>query len=74
MVSNRLTRLKGRLSSVIDWRVREAYADERKIVSDLAESTGRYSAAFTDQISELSRKVEELEARVRDLEGRSGAH
>lgn len=73
MVSNRLTRLKGRLSSVIDWRVREAYAGERKIVADLAESTSRYSTAFTDQIGELSRKVEELESRVRELEGRSAS-
>jgi ubiquinone biosynthesis protein UbiJ len=73
VVSNRLTRLKGRLSSVIDWRVREAYADERKIVADLAESTGRFSTAFADQINELSRTVELLEARVRELEGRSGS-
>lgn len=68
MASNRLTRLKGRLSSVIDWRVREAYHVEREIVSDLAQSMGRYSATFVDQISELSRRVEQLESRVRELE------
>lgn len=69
MVSNRLTRLKGRLSSVIDWRVREAYQDERRIVADIAESMSRYSASFTDQINELNRKVEQLESRLREIDG-----
>lgn len=72
MANNRLTRLKGRLSSIIDWRVREAYADERKIVGDLAASMGRFSSTFLDQMSELSSRVEALEARVRELETRSG--
>lgn len=68
MAFNPLRMLKHRLSAAIDWRVRQEFEKERAVLTGISETVTDISVSYADQISELTKMVEELDRRVRDLE------
>ena len=68
MANNPMRKLKHRLSAAIDWRVRQEFEKEREVLLGVSESVTDISVAYADQIAALSKMVEELDRRVKDLE------
>lgn len=68
MVRNSLSKIKGRLSSAIDWRVRQAFEDERELIMEISDSVTSLNLAYVDKISALEKLVENLDRRLTALE------
>lgn len=68
MASNPLSKLKGRLSSAIDWRVRQEFETERDVMMGITETVTTMNIAYADKISAMERLVEDLDRRVTELE------
>ena len=64
MVLNPLSKLKGRLSSAIDWRVRQEFETEREVMMSINEAVMELNVAYAEKISALERLVEDLDRRV----------
>ena len=69
MASNPLSKLKNRLSSAIDWRVRQEFETEREIILGMSESMTDVSVSYADQITALTKLMEDLDRRLKNLEG-----
>ena len=68
MASNPLSKLKGRLSSAIDWRVRQEFETERDVMMGITETVTTMNIAYADKISAMERLDEDLDRRVTELE------
>jgi hypothetical protein len=68
MARNPLSKLKGRLSSAIDWRVRQEFETERDVMMGITETMTTLNIAYADKISAMERLIEDLDRRVRKLE------
>jgi len=68
MASNPLTKLKHRLSAAIDWRVRQEFEKERQVLTGISESVTDISVSYADQIAAMSKMIEDLDRRVKQLE------
>lgn len=54
------SRISRRLSSMIDWRVRQAYEAERNIILETNRTMIELSAEMTDRVTSLERAILEL--------------
>ena len=72
MASNPLSKLKGRLSAAIDWRVRQAFETERDLMMNIDESVTELNIAYADKMAALEKLVEDLDRRVTELAKKSG--
>jgi hypothetical protein len=68
MARNPLSKIKGRLSSAIDWRVRQEFETERDVMMGISETVTTMNIAYADKISAMERLVEDLHRRVTELE------
>ena len=68
MASNPLSKLKGRLSAAIDWRVRQAFEAERDLMMEINDSLTTLNVAYTDKIAALEKLVEDLDRRLAAVE------
>jgi hypothetical protein len=68
MASNPLSKLKGRLSAAIDWRVRQAFEAERELMMEINDSLTTLNVAYTDKIAALEKLVEDLDRRLAAVE------
>ena len=68
MARKPLSKLKGRLSAAIDWRVRQEFETERDVIMGITETVTTMNIAYEDKISAVERLIEELDRRVRKLE------
>ena len=68
MASNPLSKLKGRLSAAIDWRVREEFEIERELMMEINDSVTTLNVAYTDKIAALEKLVENLDRRLTAME------
>ena len=67
MARNPLSKLKGRLSSAIDWRVRQEFETERDVMMGITETVTTMNIAYADKISAMERLIEDLDRRVTEL-------
>jgi len=68
MASNPLSKLKGRLSAAIDWRVRQAFEAERELMMEINDSLTTLNVAYTDKIAALEKLVDDLDRRLAAVE------
>jgi hypothetical protein len=68
MASNPLSKLKGRLSAAIDWRVRQAFEAERDLMMEINDSLTTLNVAYTDKIAALEKLVDDLDRRLAAVE------
>ena len=68
MASNPLSKLKGRLSAAIDWRVRSEFETERELMMEINDSLTSLNVAYSDKISALEKLVENLDRRLTAME------
>jgi len=68
MASNPLSKLKGRLSAAINWRVRQAFEAERDLMMEINDSLTTLNVAYTDKIAALEKLVEDLDRRLAAVE------
>jgi len=71
MASNPLSKLKGRLSAAIDWRVRQAFETERDLMMNIDESVTELNIAYADKMAALEKLVEDLDRRVTEMAKKS---
>jgi hypothetical protein len=57
-------RISSRLSRMIDWRVRQAFEDERSIILDTNKTVGEISSQLSDRISVLENSLMALQQQV----------
>ena len=67
MASNPLSKLKGRLSAAIDWRVRQAFEAERELTMGINEAVTELNIAYADKMAALEKLVEDLDRRVTEM-------
>lgn len=67
MARNPLSKLKIRLSSAIDWRVRQEFETERDVMMSINAAVTELNVAYADKIAVLERLVEDLDRRVTEL-------
>lgn len=67
MARNPLSKLKIRLSSAIDWRVRQEFETERDVMMSINAAVTELNVAYADKIAALERLVEDLDRRVTEL-------
>lgn len=60
--------LKRRLNAAINWRVREAFDAERKVIDALSGNLAHVSRELTEQLRVQSEVIEDLEKRISILE------
>ena len=72
MASNPLSKLKGRLSAAIDWRVRQAFENERDLMMNIDEAVTELNIAYADKMAAVEKLVEDLDRRVTELAKKSG--
>ena len=71
MASNPLSKLKGRLSAAIDWRVRQAFEAERELTMGINEAVTELNIAYADKMAALEKLVEDLDRRVTEMAKKS---
>lgn len=71
MATNPISKFKRRLSAAIDWRVKQEFEVERKVIMKISESVTDVSSITGDQIAAITRLVEDLDRRMKILEGKS---
>lgn len=71
MASNPLSKLKGRLSAAIDWRVRQAFEAERELTMGINEAVTELNIAYTDKMAAVEKLVEDLDRRVTEMAKKS---
>lgn len=67
MARNPLSKLKIRLSSAIDWRVRQEFETERDVMMSINAAVTELNVAYADKIAALERLVEDLDRRVTEI-------
>ena len=67
MASNPLSKLKGRLSAAIDWRVRQAFEAERELTMGINEAVTELNIAYADKMAAVEKLVEDLDRRVTEM-------
>lgn len=60
-------RLARRLSVMIDWRVRQAFEDERTIILDTNKTVGEISSVLADKVAVLEASLIDLRRQVEAL-------
>lgn len=60
-------RLAQRLSVMIDWRVRQAFEDERTIILDTNKTVGEISSVLSDKVAVLEASLIDLRRQVEAL-------
>jgi hypothetical protein len=68
MVGKALSKVKHKLSAAIDWRVRQEFERERDFYTGLSATVTDISVSYADQIMALSKIIEDLDSRVKELE------
>lgn len=71
MASNPLSKLKGRLSAAIDWRVRQAFEAERELTMSINEAVSDLNIAYADKMAAVEKLVEDLDRRVTEMAKKS---
>ena len=71
MASNPLSKLKGRLSGAIDWRVRQAFEAERELTMGINEAVTELNIAYADKMAAVEKLVEDLDRRVTEMAKKS---
>ena len=71
MASNPLSKLKGRLSAAIDWRVRQAFESERKLMMNIDEGVTELNIAYADKMAAVEKLIEDLDRRVTEMAKKS---
>ena len=71
MASNPLSKLKRRLSSAIDWRVRQAFETERELTMGISEAITELNTAYADKLAAVEKLVEDLDRRVTEMAKKS---
>ena len=71
MASNPLSKLKGRLSAAIDWRVRQAFEAERELTMGINEAVTELNIAYADKMAAIEKLVEDLDRRVTEMAKKS---
>ena len=71
MASNPLSKLKGRLSAAIDWRVRQAFEVERELTMGINEAVTELNIAYADKMAAIEKLVEDLDRRVTEMAKKS---
>lgn len=64
-------RLARRLSVMIDWRVRQAFEDERTIILDTNKTVGEISSVLSDKVAVLEASVLKLHQQIEALKRES---
>ena len=72
MANNPMSKLKSRLSSAIDWRVRQEFETERDVMMSINDALTELNIVYADKISALERLVENQDRRISELEKISG--
>ena len=67
MASNPLSKLKGRLSAAIDWRVRQAFETERDLMMNIDEAVTELNIVYADKMAAVEKLVEDLDRRVTEM-------
>lgn len=71
MASNPLSKLKGRLSAAIDWRVRQAFEAERELTMGINEAVTELNIAYAEKMAAVEKLVEDLDRRVTEMAKKS---
>lgn len=64
-------RLARRLSVMIDWRVRQAFEDERTIILDTNKTVAEISSVLSDKVAVLEASVLKLHQQIEALKRES---
>ena len=67
MANNPLSKLKGRLSAAIDWRVRQAFEAERELTMGINKAVTELNIAYADKMAAVEKLVEDLDRRVTEM-------
>lgn len=70
MALNPISKLKRWLSAAIDWRVRQEFEAEREVIMQISKSVTDVSSYTSDHIAAITHLVEDLDRRLKILEGR----
>jgi hypothetical protein len=70
MRNNLIARLKHRLSTAIDWRVRQEFESEKQVIDGIGHSLLEMTAEYADKMIAMSQLIEDLDRRVKELESK----